>query len=159
MIVKYSDLADIRLRHRDKRIVLTSGTFDLFHVGHLRYLQAVKSHGDIVVVMLSGDARVMARKGSGRPIYPESEREEILDALKIVDYVFIDPSKLDPDETDPVHAEIIKWLQPDYYVTDGPDPRFVNLLEKPKFIILDRTGGGKYTSTSEIIDHITKLNN
>lgn len=159
MIVKYGDLADIRLRHRDKKIILTSGTFDLFHVGHLRYLQAVKSHGDIVVVMLSGDARVIARKGSGRPIYPECDRAEILDALKIVDYVFIDPSKLDPDETDPVHAEIIDRLQPDYYVTDGPDPRFVDLLEKTKFIILDRTDGGKFASTSEIVDYITKLNN
>lgn len=154
MIISEKVLSNIRNKHRDEKIVLTSGTYDLLHVGHLHYLQAVKKYGDIVMVMLSGDARIQARKGAKRPIIPEAERAELLDALEVVDYVFIDPSKLNPEETDPVHAEIIKQLNPDYYVTDGPDPRFVNLLGKEKFVILNRIDGGKYGSTSAIIDHI-----
>jgi cytidyltransferase-like protein len=157
MIVAYSDLKDIRAKHQDEALVLTSGTFDLFHVGHLHYLQGVKSYGDVVVVLLSGDARVKARKGPTRPVISEADRAEILDALKMVDYIFIDPSKLGPEETDPLHAEIISLLQPDYYVTDGPDPRFVTLLPEPKFKILDRVDGGKHASTSAIIEYITSL--
>ena len=93
MIISLDDLASIRERHLGQKIALTSGTFDLLHVGHLDYLEKVKQHGEIVVVLLSGDARVKARKGPSRPIISERERARILDSLKVVDYVFIDPSK------------------------------------------------------------------
>jgi rfaE bifunctional protein nucleotidyltransferase chain/domain len=157
MIITLDELADIRQRHKGQKIVLTSGTFDLLHVGHLKYLEQVKQYGDILVVMLSGDRRTKARKGTKRPIIPENDRASILDALKVVDYVFIDPSKLDPDDIDPVHAEILQLLRPDFYVTDGPDPRFVNLLDQSKFIILYRAEGGTHASTSAIIAHILSL--
>lgn len=155
MILNNEQLADIRAKHQDQKIVLTSGTFDLFHVGHLNYLEQVKQHGDIVIVLLSGDNRVKARKGTTRPIIFEDDRARILDSLKIVDYVFIDPSTLSPDETDPIHAELLEKLQPDYYVTDGPDPRFVNLMDSSKFIILERMQ--PEPSTSSIINRIKEL--
>lgn len=157
MIVQLENLADIRGRHRSEKIVLTSGTFDLLHVGHLRYLSMVKALGDIVVVMLSGDARIRARKGPERPIIPENDRAVMLDALKVVDYVFIDPATSSPDETDPVHAEIAALLQPDIYATDGPDPRFWNIMEESKLVILPRSEGEGHASTSAIIDHIRRL--
>lgn len=134
--------------------MLTTGTFDLFHVGHLEYLEQVKQYGDVLVVMMSGDDRVIARKGPKRPIIPEAERARILDALKVVDYVFIDPSKMGPEETDPIHAEILSNLQPDFYVTDGPDPRFVHIMDKESFKILDRMQPDP--STTAIIDRIVK---
>lgn len=152
MVITKDNLNEIRHRHADKKIVLTSGTFDLFHAGHLSYLEQVKKHGDIVVVLLSGDARVKARKGSKRPIISENDRARILDGLKIVDYVLIDPSIMKPDETDPIHAEILQQLKPDFYVTDGPDPRFYDLMEKSKFIILDRMNSEP--STTSIIERI-----
>ena len=154
MVVKYDNLANIRTQNRDKKIVLTSGTFDLFHVGHLHYLQAVKSYGDVMVVMLSGDARVRTRKSLGRPIYPENDRTEILDALKIVDYVFIDPGNNEADRIDPIYEKIINRLQPDVYVTDGEDVRFSKIMNKSKLVILPRVEGGKYASTSAIIKRI-----
>ena len=86
MIVKFENLSDIRIQHTNKKIVLTSGTFDLLHIGHLQYLEAIESLGDIVVVLLSGDNRVRARKGLNRPIIPENERAQLLSVLKIVDY-------------------------------------------------------------------------
>src|SRR4051794_33980645 len=107
MIIRLENLADIRSQHKNEKIVLTSGTFDLLHIGHLRYLNAIKALGDIIVVMLSGDDRTKARKGPLRPIIPENDRAQMLDALKVVDYVFIDPARYSPDQIDPVHAEIV----------------------------------------------------
>jgi cytidyltransferase-like protein len=155
MIVTIDELSSIRNRHANQKIVLTSGTFDLFHVGHLNYLEHVKQYGDVTIVLLSSDKRVKDRKGSGRPIIKDSDRARILDSLKIVDYVFIDPSNLSPQETDPVHSEILRSLQPNFYVTDGPDPRFVNLMDKTRFIILERLQPNP--STTAIIKHITDL--
>lgn len=104
--------------------------------------------------MMSGDDRVRARKGPKRPIIPEQDRARILDALKIVDYVFLDPSKMSPEKTDPIHAEILRKLQPDFYVTDGPDPRFVNIMDEDSFKILDRMRPDP--STTGIVECITK---
>jgi rfaE bifunctional protein nucleotidyltransferase chain/domain len=157
MITTLEQLAEIRSQHQHEKIVLTSGTFDLLHVGHLRYLNAVKALGDIVVVMLSGDDRVKARKGDTRPIIPEQDRAQMLDALNAVDYVFIDPATAEPDEVDPVHAKIVAELQPDVYATDGPDPRFWNIMDESKLVILPRSEGEGHASTSAIIEHIQHL--
>lgn len=81
----------------------------------------------------------------------------MLDALKVVDYVFIDPSTSSPDQIDPVHAHIAALLQPDLYATDGPDPRFWNIMEESKLVILPRSEGKGHTSTSAIIEHIFSL--
>jgi cytidyltransferase-like protein len=167
MIVQLQDLADIRSQHQNEKIVLTMGTFDLLHVGHLRYLNAVKAFGDIVVVLLSGDDRVKARKGPQRPIIPEADRAEMLDALEIVDYVFIDPTKTLPPEIDPIHAQIAAELQPDICAADGGrDPRFVNIIDEDKFRIINLKRSEGYpvisdsetASTSAIVDHIVSLN-
>ncbi len=102
--------------------------------------------------MLSGDARIRARKGATRSIIPEADRLAMLDALKIVDYVFLDPSKLLPDQIDPIHAEIVARLQPDMYVTDGVDIRFSKVLDTSRQAILPRSG--LQVSTSAIIESI-----
>jgi rfaE bifunctional protein nucleotidyltransferase chain/domain len=155
MVIQQAWLANIRSQHKNKKIVLTSGTFDLLHIGHIRYLDTVRSHGDIVVVMLSSDARVKARKGPTRPIIPEADRAQMLDALKVVDYVFIDPATNPPDEIDTVHKKILTELQPDIYATDGPDPRFWGIMDKSKFVIVPRSDGD--VSTSAIIGQIANL--
>jgi rfaE bifunctional protein nucleotidyltransferase chain/domain len=157
MIVSLENLADIRAKHQGEKIVLTSGTFDLLHVGHLRYLEAVKALGDIVVVLLSGDDRIKARKGPTRPIIPERDRALMLDALRLVDYVFIDPATSPPDQIDPVHAEIISLLQPDVYATDGVDIRFADILDESKQVIVPRSEGKGHASTSAIIAHIASM--
>ena len=155
MIVHLENLTDIRSRHKHETIVLTSGTFDMLHVGHLRYLESVKALGDIMVVMLSGDDRTKARKGPNRPIIPENDRALMLDALKIVDYVFIDPAKSVPNQINPVHAEIVRCLDPDVYATDGEDPRFFDIMDRSKLLVLPRTD--EQVSTSAIIERIASL--
>lgn len=155
MIITLADLANVRSQHQNEKVVLTSGTFDMLHVGHLRYLEAVKSLGNIVVVMLSSDARVKARKGPSRPIINENDRAKMLNALRLVDYVFIDPAKSAPDQIDSVHAEIVASLNPDLYATDGPDIRFIDIMEKSKLVVLPRTD--ESVSTSAIIERIRNL--
>ena len=68
-------------------VVLANGCFDVLHVGHVRYLQAARDAGAVLVVGLNSDASVRALKGSGRPRIPERERAELLLALRAVDFV------------------------------------------------------------------------
>jgi len=77
------------LRKQGQRVVFTNGHFDLLHVGHLRYLQAARTLGDVLVVGVNDDVVTTARKGPGRPIVPEDERAELLAGLACVDYVTI----------------------------------------------------------------------
>jgi D-glycero-beta-D-manno-heptose 1-phosphate adenylyltransferase len=67
------------------KIVLTSGSWDLVHIGHARYLKEAKSHGDILIVGVDNDAKIRARKGPDRPVVPENERMEMITHLKYVD--------------------------------------------------------------------------
>ena len=80
-----------KLRSAGKKIVATNGCFDLLHVGHVRYLQAARALGDLLVVGLNGDRSVQELKGAGRPITIQRDRAEILAALACVDLVTIFP--------------------------------------------------------------------
>jgi rfaE bifunctional protein nucleotidyltransferase chain/domain len=71
------------------RIVLTSGTFDLFHIGHAQYLEKAKSLGDLLIVGVDSDAKVKERKGPHRPIVPELERVQILSHCRHADVITI----------------------------------------------------------------------
>lgn len=77
------------LKRAGKTVVFTNGCFDLLHPGHTRYLAEARKFGDILLVALNSDRSVRALKGPGRPIFPETERAEILAALESVDYVTI----------------------------------------------------------------------
>lgn len=77
------------LRQSGYRIVLTQGVYDLFHIGHKRYLEAAKSHGDILIVGVDTDELTRQRKGPARPFDWLNDRLEILAALRTVDIVTI----------------------------------------------------------------------
>jgi rfaE bifunctional protein nucleotidyltransferase chain/domain len=77
------------LRAAGRTIVLANGCFDLLHVGHVRYLEAAKREGDVLVVAINSDESVRRNKGEGRPLVPETERAEVLAALRCVDYVTV----------------------------------------------------------------------
>src|SRR5262245_20549190 len=74
-------------RAAGRRIVLANGCFDLLHVGHVRYLEAARREGDVLVVAVNTDESVRRNKGPGRPLVSEAERIEVLAALRCVDYV------------------------------------------------------------------------
>jgi D-glycero-beta-D-manno-heptose 1-phosphate adenylyltransferase len=92
-IVELEELSDRceKLRSAGKKIVATNGCFDLLHVGHVRYLQAARALGDLLVIGLNGDGSVHELKGAGRPITTQIDRAEILAALACVDLVTIFP--------------------------------------------------------------------
>lgn len=94
-------------RRAGAKIVLANGCFDLFHVGHIRYLAGAKELADILVVGLNSDEQVRKLKGEKRPFMPENERAEIISALKFVDYVTIFP--------EPTVTELIRALRPDFH--------------------------------------------
>jgi D-beta-D-heptose 7-phosphate kinase/D-beta-D-heptose 1-phosphate adenosyltransferase len=95
-------------RRAGKIVVFTNGVFDLLHPGHLRYLQASRRHGDLLVVAVNSDRSVRAIKGESRPVTPEDERAEMLAALSCVDAVVVF------DEDTP--AALIERLEPDVLV-------------------------------------------
>jgi D-beta-D-heptose 7-phosphate kinase/D-beta-D-heptose 1-phosphate adenosyltransferase len=95
-------------RGTDKTIVFTNGVFDLLHPGHVRYLQQARALGDALIVGLNSDRSVRANKTAGRPITPEAERAEILEALACVDAVVV-------FDQDTPH-DLIAALQPDVLV-------------------------------------------
>ena len=112
-VLSLADLLDLRhaWREADLRLVLTNGTFDLLHIGHLRYLEVARSKGDLLVVGINSDASVRGYKGPDRPVVPQDERAEMVAALRCVDYTTIF------DETTAV--ALVEALQPEVYVKGG----------------------------------------
>jgi rfaE bifunctional protein nucleotidyltransferase chain/domain len=91
MIVTRAELlAQVQaLRREGRTVAFANGVFDLLHVGHLRYLQAAAREADVLVVAVNDDASVRRLKGPGRPVMPEADRAELVDALRGVDYVVL----------------------------------------------------------------------
>jgi rfaE bifunctional protein nucleotidyltransferase chain/domain len=94
-------------RHSGRKVVFANGVFDLLHVGHVRYLQAAKKEGDLLVVGINSDAGTRKLKGEGRPILTERARATLVAALKFVDYVVIF------DELDV--TPLLREIQPDVH--------------------------------------------
>jgi rfaE bifunctional protein nucleotidyltransferase chain/domain len=137
-------------RHKGAKIVLANGCFDLFHVGHIRYLAGAKALGDILIVGINSDQQVKKLKGENRPLMPENERAEILSALKFVDYVTIFP--------EPTVTELIRAIRPDFhakgtdYTTDNvPEREIVKEYGGQVAIV----GDPKDHSSTELIGKIT----
>ena len=78
---------------RPRRKVLALGVFDLFHVGHLRYLQQARALGDYLLVGVAPDAMCQASKGKC-PVTPQPHRREIVTALQCVDEVQFVPTPI-----------------------------------------------------------------
>ena len=142
------------LRREKHRVVLTNGVFDLLHPGHVRYLQAARAEGDALIVAINSDRSVRAIKGPTRPITPEAERAEILDALACVNAVVVF------DEDTP--AEIIKAVQPDILVkgADWAPDRIVGRdtveARGGKVVLMPLEQGWSTTSIVERISGVPK---
>jgi len=90
-IVTREQLGRVLAEHRQRgaTIVLANGCFDALHVGHIRYLEAARREGDVLVVAVNSDLSVCALKGSGRPILSERARAALVGALRVVDFVVL----------------------------------------------------------------------
>lgn len=124
--------------------VITFGTFDIFHVGHLRILQRAKEFGDYLVVGVSSDALNFSKKNR-YPIYSQEERIEIIRNLRFVDNVFLEESlELKRDYISKYKADLLvmgdDWLG-----------KFDHLSDVCKIMYLPRTPA---ISTTAIIEKI-----
>lgn len=100
------------LKAQGKKVVTTNGCFDVLHVGHLRYLEAARALGDVLVVLVNSDASVRClEKGPGRPVNHQDERAEMLAGLACVDYTCLF------DEASP--AGVLATLKPDIHAKGG----------------------------------------
>lgn len=125
------------LRRQQKVIVFTNGCFDILHVGHVRYLQAARKLGDVLVLGLNSDTSVQALKGPTRPINSQADRAEVLAGLEAVDHIVI---------FDEITAErVVAAVKPDIYVKGG-DYAIDDLPEA----IVARQYGGKIVLVPEV---------
>ncbi len=139
------------LREAGKKIVFTNGCFDILHIGHVRYLNQARSHGDALIVGLNSDSSVREIKGASRPVVPESERAEVLAALACVDYVFI--------FSDQTPQHVIDAIVPDVLIK-GADWEISDIVGRDT---VERAGGVvlniplvEGSSTSEIIRKVLR---
>jgi D-glycero-beta-D-manno-heptose 1-phosphate adenylyltransferase len=94
-------------RAEGRIIVLANGCFDVLHAGHIRYLEAARALGDLLVVGINSDNQVTRLKGQGRPILPERDRAEIVASLVAVDLVTI--------FDEPTVTELLLAIRPDLH--------------------------------------------
>ena len=127
-------------RRNGARIVLANGCFDLFHVGHIRYLAGAKALGDILIVGINSDPQVKKLKGENRPFMPEQERAEMISALKFVDFVTI--------FDEPSVTELIRAVRPDFHAK-GTDYTTESVPERE----IVKEYGGKTAIVGDPKDH------
>lgn len=164
IVLDYWELAKIVQAHKilKHKVICTIWSWDMLHIGHLRYLNNAKAKGDLLIVWADSDRSIKLYKNEFRPIIPENERLEMLSYQNCVDYVtLID----DIDDKWEWHYELIRILAPDGFVcVVGSYPeqqkkdiqRFV-----PELIELPRQADK--TSTSSIIEktiktHLSEVN-
>lgn len=75
------------LRQDGQIIVFGNGCFDLLHVGHVRYLEAARELGDVLIIAVNTDQSIALNVGREAPINSYEERAEVIAALACVDYV------------------------------------------------------------------------
>ncbi len=137
--------------HRKKcqRIVLANGCFDVLHAGHVRYLEAARQEGDLLVVAINSDSSTRKLKGPGRPILAEADRAELVAALSVVNYVLVfeelDVRSLLDELRPDIHAK-----GTDYTVETVPERDEAERLGIRVAIV----GDPKYHSTRGLIERI-----
>jgi rfaE bifunctional protein nucleotidyltransferase chain/domain len=128
------------MRSTGAAIILANGCFDLFHVGHIRYLSGAKALGGFLVVGINSDRQVKLLKGKNRPFMPANERAEILAAIRYVDAVTI--------FDEPTVEELILAIRPDFHAK-GTDYTTDNVPERE----IVRSYGGQVAIVGDPKDH------
>lgn len=127
--------------------IITFGTFDVFHVGHINILERAAALGDYLIVGVSSD-KLNFDKKNRYPIYNESDRMKIIQSLKFVDQVFI-------EESLELKLEYIKKYNADTLVMgDDWTGRFDWVKSDCDVVYLPRTPS---ISTTEIIEVVKSL--
>ncbi|WP_042150732.1 MULTISPECIES: adenylyltransferase/cytidyltransferase family protein [unclassified Pseudoalteromonas] len=127
--------------------VITFGTFDLFHVGHLNILKRAAALGDTLIVGISTDALNYSKK-QRYPICPQNSRSEIIDALKCVSEVFYE------DSLELKRQYIIDYKAEILVMGDDWKGKFDEFKDICEVIYLPRTPS---ISTTELIEIVKEI--
>jgi len=127
--------------------VITFGTFDVFHVGHINILERAKKEGSYLIVGLSSDELNFSKK-QRYPVYPQSQRLKIIESLRFVDEVFIEESlEKKPEYIQSFNADVL-------VMGDDWAGRFDDMKQFCEVVYLPRTPS---ISTTEIIEVVKRL--
>jgi glycerol-3-phosphate cytidylyltransferase len=129
------------------RTVITFGTFDVLHVGHIRVLKRAAEYGDRLVVGVSADELNIKKKGRA-PVFDQDERLEILSSLKMVDEVFIEES------LEKKRDYIVEHNAQVLVMGDDWAGKFDWVSDVCEVVYLPRTPS---VSTTGLIEHIAKI--
>jgi len=144
-------------KEKKRKIVLASGTFDLLHLGHVRFLEEAKKAGGKdaeLIVIVARDSTVKARKGK-KPVMPEDQRRALVESLKVVDEAILGLEDFSIDK-------VIEKIKPDVIAVghdqDGIEKEVLKAIEKEKFAIevakIGRFGKRELDSSSKIVRKI-----
>ena len=142
---------------KDKKIVLASGTFDLLHLGHVRFLEEAKKAGGEnaeLVVIVARDSTVKKRKGK-KPIMPEDQRRALVESLRVVDEAILGWEDFSIDK-------VIERIKPDIVAVghdqDGIEKEVQKAIKEKKISIeiakIGRFGKRELDSSSKIVRKI-----
>lgn len=139
-----------KLKSEGKKLVLCHGCFDLMHPGHIKYFQAARKMGDVLIVTVTPD--IFVDKGHGRPVFDEALRTESIAALECVNYVALNKW--------PTAEETLRLLRPDIYVKGQEFEKLEDKTGKiqKEYKILQEIGA-EMRFTHEIVFSSTKLLN
>ena len=157
IISDYAELKQIVDAHRTlgHKIVCTVGSWDMLHIGHLRYLMKAKEQGDVLVVGVDSDRGIKLYKNELRPVIPQAERMEMLKYQDCVDYVtLID----DIDDKGKWQYELVKVINPDLFVAtqDSYPQEQLDVIGSHSKEVLVLPRQAENTSTTDIIEKTMK---
>lgn len=142
------------LRVQGCKIVVTIGSWDMLHVGHVRYLMEAKKQGDVLIVGADSDRAIKLYKDPSRPMVCQDERLEMLSYLECVDFTLLID---DVDETGKWQYSLINSIHADVFVAvEGSYPKEqIEDIEKycKEVTMLPRQAE---TSTSNLIHKVMK---
>lgn len=134
-------------RHAAKTVI-TFGTFDVFHIGHLNILQRASALGDRLIVGISSDALNIEKKQRA-PVYSQQERMAIVSQIKGVDEVFL-------EESLEAKAGYLRQYQAQILVMgDDWKGRFDHFSDLCEVVYFARTPSVSTTSIIEVVKAIT----
>ena len=150
-----------KIKKAMKKVVITSGYFNPLHIGHINLMRDAKKLGDFLVVIVNNDQQVKI-KGS-TPFMPETERMEIIKAIKYVDDIFLSIDKTGGQE-ESLEALAKKYKSHKLFFAKGGDRNIDNLppeerkvCEEFQIEIVNSVGGGKVQSSSWLLKNIKNI--
>ncbi len=141
-------------RNLMSKIIITSGYFNPIHIGHINMFREAKSLCDKLVVIVNNDEQVKL-KGSVA-FMPESERVEVVRAIKYIDEVFL---SIDKDKSVVESLKIVAKANPgELFFANGGDRNTGNIpeakiCEEFNIKMIDNIGGGKVQSSSRLLEN------